>query len=156
MLNFKEFLNESQDQPYPFTVDYRTDHTHKYSFKTENGRPGFVIFYAPLARYEYEKPPFPWIVEFAVSESTSVTGEGDAFRIFATVIEAMKHFYTHEREMISGIEFSALRDKGKKSRIKLYRRMLDKFARQYQYEVLETNEGSKVVFILYNLRDDYA
>ena len=108
-----------------------------YTFKTDEGDTVMVEFNEDL---DDERDVF--IAEFRRQGSYSVTGGGDAPRIFATVIDIMQHFVQEVHPDI--LTFSAdtdVKNDGAtgetmviRSRIKLYDRMVQRFARRLGYQ----------------------
>jgi hypothetical protein len=89
-----------------------------------------------------------WTVEFYRSNSQGVTGEGDSQRIFATVLRAIKKFIKKYQPRY--IVFSAVKeDDPTGSRTRLYERMVQKYARQLDYEIEVLDEGYRTTFTLY-------
>lgn len=80
-----------------------------------------------------------YVTDFLIDGQNTMTGEGDAFRILATVLTALREVLSSEagRASIKVLLFSASRyDKG---RVKLYRRLIRKMAQS----VNMTSEMSK-------------
>jgi hypothetical protein len=63
-----------------------------------------------------------WLFQFTRDDRTEKIDEGDAFKIFGTVIKAAKEFLTDRKPDFA--MFSA--DKNEQSRVSLYKRMLGK------------------------------
>jgi hypothetical protein len=75
-----------------------------------------------------------WMVEFYRSNSQEITGEGDAQRIFATVLHAIQQFIKKKKP--KSIFFTAVKeDDPKGSRTKLYNRLVQRFASGLGYSL---------------------
>lgn len=84
MKSFKQhLLGEAFDKPYSFQKTHTVfgDDGYDYTFKTEDGRKGEIS----VAKMDRETVG----VSFSINNSQRVTGEGDAFHIFATVRAAL-------------------------------------------------------------------
>jgi predicted transcriptional regulator len=95
-----------------------------------------------------------WQVEFWRGPSQEVTGEGDAQRIFATVLTAIQKFIKkHKPQQLT---FSATKDVGpdqnSESRAKLYNRLVDRYAAAWGYDALINDLGDQVTYELTRLQ----
>jgi len=92
-----------------------------------------------------------WQVVFDRNSSFEVTGEGDAQRIFATVLSAIGQFVKeHEPQSLT---FSASKDvdtgsANPESRAKLYNRLVQRYASSVGYKVHSREQGDEVVYLL--------
>lgn len=155
MLNFKEYITETSDKTYHVIPAYHDSDYYRYIFYTADGRRVNVSFTAdPYIGLDFDEMdeniyyPLTWEVAFTVDDKLSVTGEGDAFRIFATVIKAIEIWYFSEKN-IGELLFSAARE-GKKpeSRIRLYRTMLKKFSKKRHFDIKEEDTMEGVIFTI--------
>ena len=84
-----------------------------------------------------------WSIEFSRNGSQSVTGEGDAMRIFATVIKVIEEFLKQEKPkkaVFSALKPSDKEDRKEKlSREKLYSRLVKRFASKMGYNARENS-----------------
>ena len=91
-----------------------------------------------------------WQVEFWRNNSLDVTGEGDAQRIFATVLAAIEDFIGMEHP--ERIAFSASKEvepgQNVQSRAKLYDRLVQRYAASWGYRVARHESGDKVTYEL--------
>lgn len=145
-------LDEAFDQPYPITWeegDYDSQdalarlpdgHNLSINFNLESGGP--------------EGMDEEWHVEFWRNNSLEVTGEGDAYRIFATVMVAIQEFI--EKENPERISFSASKEvepgQNSQSRAKLYDRLVQRYARAWGYKSTRADRGDVVVYELVRLK----
>lgn len=147
-----ESLNEAFDQPYPITWeegDYDSQdalarlpdgHNLSINFNLESG-----------GEYGDEEE---WHVEFWRNNSLEVTGEGDAYRIFATVMVAIQEFIAKENP--ERVSFSASKEvepgQNSQSRAKLYDRLVDRYARSWGYKSTRADQGDVVVYNLIRVK----
>ena len=91
-----------------------------------------------------------WMVEFYRGNSQEVTGEGDAYKIFATVLEAIKEFISKKDPEF--IRFSATKDvqpgQNAQSRSKLYTTMVKRYANSLGYSAEISDQGSTTIYQL--------
>lgn len=102
-------------------------------------------------RIDFEK----WLggivnLSFSVDGSVGITGQGDAFKIMATVLDVIKDFIkNHEPK---GIKFTADKEEGEseewQSREKLYSKMIERFATTVGYKVKLNKNKFGTVFTL--------
>lgn len=87
-------------------------------------------------------------------ENFDITGQGDAYRIFATVLKMIEEWIKKYGSTVDIITFESVKkDDPRGSRTKLYHRMAKKFTpRGWKYEKDSGNAGGKAVrFKLINL-----
>lgn len=151
----KEFITEAFDRPYPVEFEHSEygdvdalatldDGTHlSIMFNQESGHDG--------------RRPSHWSVEFYRNNSQEVTGEGDAQKIFATVIEAIRQFVIKMKP--GSISFSASKEPevdiakpganvNPESRAKLYNRLVQRYAESMGYGVQQQEGNGKVTYTL--------
>ena len=146
---------ESFDQPY--AIDWEDseygdidalatldDGTHlSIMFNQESGHDG--------------RSPSHWSVEFYRNNSQEVTGEGDAQKVFATVLAAIQQFI--KRKNPGSISFSASKEPeadmaqpganvNPESRAKLYNRLVQRYASSMGYSVQQQEGNSRVTYTL--------
>jgi hypothetical protein len=116
-----EFITESLNQPYPWEV--RTDRPGRFlaKFQTEVG----------YGYFDAEEWELAWDINFSINDAYDVTGGGDQFRIFATIMDIAKHWIDKHRPQ--RIKFSSDKSGGQLSRSRLYSAMCNKFAKQFGY-----------------------
>ena len=157
-MDFFEFreLNEAFDKPYKYTSKGHTksDGNVTYNFETEVEDPRSDYPSDIEVYFETDKEEEPnYTISFDRDGSTSVTGEGDAMRVFATVIAIIKDFVKKRNPKLMG--FSAFKDvfgpstaPGKGSREKLYDRMLQRYAPKMGYKYYKVSGVDKTEFEL--------
>ena len=122
-------IRETFDQPYPMTWEHGDD-SHDVLAKLPDGTNLHIMFNEYYNDYGNEA----WLVEFWRNNSLEVTGEGDAQRIFATVLSAIQQFIKKYRP--DRLHFSAAKgDKQDQSRSSLYTRMVKRYANSWGYQV---------------------
>lgn len=152
----KQNVDEAFDQPYPFKWEVYGE-AYDALVKLDDGS-NLEININP----EYdEEGNEEWHVDFWRSSSIGVTGEGDAFRIFATVMAAMQDFI--KREKPRRIVFTASKEvepgQNSESRTDLYQRMVDRYARAWGFKVDVGQSGPNTVFTLtrgFGIRENFA
>ena len=127
----REFITETFNSPYPVKV--------VQSPESDNYEAGVKLPDGDFMEILFTEDPIDsrWEVEFYRGASLGITGRGDAFRVFATMIEAIRQFIKLEKP--SSIIFSATKELedddvgNKESRANLYRRMVTRFANSMGY-----------------------
>ena len=100
-----------------------------------------------------------WMVEFYRNNSQEVTGEGDAQKVFSTVLTAIQQFIKKYKPL--KIYFSASKEMdptinygpddvvpNPESRAKLYDRMVLRYAKSWGYKFFRADNGSSVIYQL--------
>jgi hypothetical protein len=100
-----------------------------------------------------------WSIEFHRNNSQEVTGEGDAQRVFATVLEAIRQFV--KKYKANTITFSAMKEldpttyygpddvvPNPESRAKLYNRLIQRYASAMGYSATQREGNGKVTYTL--------
>lgn len=141
MIRFSQYIVEAFDKPYRYHMRKDGDE-YVARFDTDKGDP-VDVYIEPYVNPEDE---ISWEVEFKRGGRQSVTGEGDAMRIFATVMDIMKKFIAKEKPQT--IVFTAAKeeeDYGKNirgSREKLYLRLAKKYVKGYKVDMRTSSVGS--------------
>lgn len=144
MKSFNQFINEALNRPYQWKNIYSprereiariddiaigTPLMWTYSFATASGD----IIEADI-KYEYRDRSIT--IGFALNDNDDyiedLTGEGDSFRVFATVIDIASHFVKNANFTIKKIKFSASKGEGP-GRAKLYHRFAKRFGTESGY-----------------------
>lgn len=145
-----EFINEAFDQP--------------YKLKWEKGDYGDVDAYAKLDDGNYLSIMFnkgynqdkeeAWSVEFFRNNSQEVTGEGDAQRVFATVLSAIQTFIKKYKP--NRVIFSASKEveqgQNAQSRARLYDSLVQRYARAWGFRSFRADTGNKVIYELSRIK----
>jgi hypothetical protein len=156
-------VNEGFDQPYPV--------------KWEKGEYGDVDALATLSDGTYLSIMFNTQqggegeevvqVEFYRNNSQEVTGEGDAMRIFATVLTAIQQYIKKYKP--SKLSFSASKQidptvyyepgqpqPNPESRAKLYDRLVQRYAKAWGYRAFRADTGDLVIYELSRINKKVA
>jgi hypothetical protein len=135
-------VTEAFDQPYPWRWGDRSS----MRMWTASFADVVVIFSVNGAG--------EWEVSFSRNNKQSVTGGGDQFKIFATVIDIAKDFISLMRPKV--IQFSAHKEETEttSSRTKLYSAMVKRFASSLGYESKEKPFNDFVVYVLTKKQDE--
>jgi len=127
----KQGVAEAFDEPYPLKWEKSEHGDYDALAKLPDGTNLSIMF-----NNEYKKN---WMVEFYRNNSQAVTGEGDAQRIFATVLHAIQQFIKKKKP--TSLFFSAVKeDDPTGSRTKLYDRLVQRFATGLGYTVQKREE----------------
>ena len=133
----QENLAEAFDQPYPL----------KWS-KSEHGDYDALATLADGSKLEIAfayDTPYEVIVSFWRNNNLEVTGEGDAQRVFATVLTAIQEFVKKERP--KKIVFTADKEPGE-SRASLYTKLVQRYAQAMGFQVETEMVGPALYFTL--------
>ena len=143
-------VNEVFDQP--------------YKLKWEKGDHGDVDAYTQLPDGNYLSIMFnkeynqdneeAWSVEFYRNNSQEITGEGDAQRVFATVLGAIQTFIKKYKP--NRIIFSASKEvepgQNAQSRANLYDRLVQRYAKSWGFKAFRADTGNKVYYELSKIK----
>jgi hypothetical protein len=150
--HFKKGVAEGFDQP--------------YKLKWETGDHGDVDAYTQLPDGNYLSIMFnkehnqdneeAWSVEFYRNNSQEVTGEGDAQRVFATVLGAIQTFIKKYKP--NRIIFSASKEvepgQNAQSRANLYDRLVQRYAKSWGFKAFRADTGNKVIYELNRIKKE--
>ena len=143
-------ISESLDQPYPYRWGEQSEDEWAARARTESGAILDI-------RFEYGSWDAQWDIDFLLDDGYEATAEGDQFRIFATVVKAIKEWWkstSAEGIPVKTITFSA--DKlnnqtGKTgSRERLYSRFAQQFANSIGFTVQSRDNTDATKFELIN------
>ena len=131
-------LDETFDQPYDYGWETQTIGAWRGGFATKDND-DVEVNIESWGNY--------WRVEFYRNHDMGLTGGGDAMRIFATVIKMIADFV----DVVSPdvVKFSAEKFKGDSgSRVKLYSKMINRFASAKGYNSQESIHDNSTEYIL--------
>jgi uncharacterized protein (DUF2267 family) len=149
-------IEEAFDKPYRFRKQELYKGYFVYRFIADDKSEIDVFF----KEDEISDDESVWRVSFERNMRQDVTGEGDAMRIFATVIEVLKDFTKKEKpqEMFFSAEKPAerltlphdhpKRSKEMGSREKLYKRLVQRYAGRMGYKYTTQTDNSATDFRL--------
>ena len=148
----KESITEAFDNPYPYTWDSTHD---RYA---EFGNDSFLAkaemdMGELLVMFTLGKPGVSWTIDFAVDGSMDKTGDGDQFRIFATVVAVIKDWMANKVDLskVTQIDFSSDKDgAAEDSRSKLYKRFGQQLASKLGWNLEVTDRGQFASFKIKN------
>jgi hypothetical protein len=126
-------LTEAFDKPYRFEGGEAMRGLWAYEFRTDDRSYIMVKF----EENEISDSESSWNVNFEREGKMDITGEGDAMRIFATVIEIIKVFTKKKKPHI--LRFTAAKPLGKaskelSSRESLYKKLVQRYAPRMGYK----------------------
>lgn len=160
------YLTEIFQRPYQFhsVVDKMDDGFMIFSARTDEGKNLEIKFSEMRAKGVVE-------VDFTIDHSYAATGEGDQFKILSTVLKAIELFLKDYRDSVIVLQFSAQKErvidqeellryratgegnpvKGiNLSRVRLYHRLVNRFARREGFTVKTKESKYDVTFNLLN------
>ena len=148
MLNFKQHLNEVLNKPYSYDrpkkfADPKADKAYAAYFETDDKSEIDVIFTG--REHMDDTDHLDWEIEFKRDGSQTMTGEGDAMRIIATVMKIVKDFIKIEdpKYMNLGAAKPKGSDKKLSGRERLYGRLIQKeIGSKYKVRVDNSSSGT--------------
>jgi hypothetical protein len=152
-MKITEIITEAFDKPYAFNWS-RGDHgDYDVLVKLPDGSPLNIAF--------NREGDDGWHVAFDRGHSQEITGEGDAQRIFATVLTSIQQFILKVEP--DRLYFSASKDvepgQNPTSRARLYERMVRRYANSLGYDVVVDDRRGHTMFVLdkdQSLRENFA
>ena len=156
LYNHIQILDEAFDRPYKFRKQKLYDGYFVYRFIADDKSEIDVLF----KENEISDDESYWAVNFERGGRQDTTGEGDAMRIFATVIEVLKDFTKKEKpqELVFSAEKPAWRmnlphdhpkrSKDLGSREKLYKKLVQRYAGRMGYKYSTQSDYSATDFRL--------
>jgi len=135
MKTYQEFLTELFDQPLKYRLSHSVeDQGETYEFKTPNGQ------HIEVSIIANRNGSYEFTFDSDSNEEGTKSGKGEEFRIFSTVLKILREFVDAEAPDHFFVESVS----SEPSRVRLYRRMISMFVKQYpEYEFTEkkTNSG---------------
>jgi hypothetical protein len=100
-----------------------------------------------------------WSVEFYRNNSQEVTGEGNAQRVFATVLSAIQTFIKKYKP--NKVYFAAMKEVGPdaikvQNRASLYDRLVQRYAKDWGFRAFRADIGNKVMYELSRINKNVA
>jgi pyrimidine deaminase RibD-like protein len=156
----KQNINEAFNQPYPIKWE-KGDHGDLDALaKLPDGSPLSIMF----NQQQDDDGEEITQVEFYRSNSQEVTGEGDAQRIFATVLTAIQQYIKKRKPL--RLTFSASKQvdptiyyepgqpqPNPESRAKLYDRLVQRYAKAWGYRAFRADNGDLVMYELSRMKN---
>ena len=147
---FDESINEAFDQPYKLQWE-KGDHGDVDAIARLDDGNHLSIMFNKQTNQDNEEA---WSVEFYRNNSQEVTGEGDAQRVFATVLSAIQTFIKKYKP--NRVIFSASKEvdtgQNAQSRARLYDSLVQRYAKAWGFRAFRADTGNKVIYEL-NRRD---
>lgn len=139
-------VNEAFDQPYKLKWEKSEFGDWDALAQLDDGNYLSIMF----NKEENDEGEEAWVVEFHRNNSQEVTGEGDAQKVFATVLNAIQTFIKKYKP--NKLTFSASKEvepgQNAQSRAKLYDSLVQRYARAWGYRAFRADTGDKVVYEL--------
>ena len=156
-------VNEAFDQPYPLKWETSDYGDVDALAKLPDGGPLSIMF----NQQQDNDGEAITQVEFYRNNSQEVTGEGDAQRIFATVLTAIQKYIKKYKPIRLTFSASKLLDPSTyydpdepvpnpESRAKLYDRLVQRYARAWGYRAFRADNGDLVIYELSRIQKQKA
>jgi len=163
LLKMQNLLKEGFDQPYPLTWEKSEYGDVDALARLPDGSPLSIMF----NRQQDDEGEEAVQVEFYRNNSQEVTGEGDAMRVFATVLTAIQQYvktYTPARLTFSAskeVDPTVYYEPGQpqpnpESRAKLYDRLVQRYAKSWGYRAFRADNGNLVIYELSRMKPRVA
>jgi hypothetical protein len=142
----KQGVTEAFDQPYAIQWTKTNGDWHATADLDDGGK--LVVLF--MAQGDNS-----WMVEFERDENMEITGEGDAPRVFATVLTAMRQFIAKRKPVM--LNFSAEKeDDPTGSRARLYDRMIQRYIGGTGYDLTRKDVPGGATYTLTKQTQDVA
>ena len=159
----KKEINEAFDQPYPLKWETSDYGDVDALARLPDGSPLSIMF----NQQQDNDGEAITQVEFYRNNSQEVTGEGDAQRIFATVLTAIQKYIKKYKPLRLTFSASKLLDPSTyydpdepvpnpESRAKLYDRLVQRYARAWGYRAFRADNGDLVIYELSRIQKQKA
>ena len=142
-----EPMTEAFDQPYDIRWS-KGDHGDYDAYAELDDGTGLEIAFL-------DQQHNSWMVDFFRDNSTEITGEGDAYRVLATVLTAIREFIVKQQP--AKLNFSAEKnDDPTGSRASLYDRMIQRYITGTGYNLTRQNYPDGATYTLTRTQQDVA
>lgn len=142
-----DFVLESMDNPYNARLKKTGKTEYRSDFTTDEGDKVSVHFEGDEHIDDYDETD--WEISFVRNGSQALTGEGDAMRIFATVIKLIREFIKKEKPVYFNLS-AAKDDKANTSKLqsreKLYGRLIKRYITGYNIQPERSRSGTTFYF----------
>jgi len=142
-----DYVLESMDNPYNARLKKTGKTEYRSDFTTDDGDKVSVHFEGDEHIDDYDETD--WEISFVRNGSQALTGEGDAMRIFATVIKLIREFIKKEKPVYFNLS-AAKDDKSNtstlQSREKLYGRLIKRYITGYNIQPERSRSGTTFYF----------
>jgi hypothetical protein len=141
----KQSVKEAFDQPYDIRWS-KGDHGDYDAYADLDDGTGLEIAFL-------DQQHNSWMVDFFRDNSTEITGEGDAYRVFATVLTAIREFIVKQQP--DKLNFSAEKqDDPRGSRASLYDRMIQRYISGTGYALTRQDHPDGATYTLTRTQQD--
>ena len=151
----KDDVNEAFDQPYKLKWE-KGDHGDVDAIaKMDDGNYLSIMFNKGFSQETKEEA---WSVEFYRNNSQEVTGEGDAQRVFATVLSAIQTFIKKYKPNKVFFAANKVDDTGHDSlsRARLYDSLVQRYAKAWGFRAFRADTGNRVMYELNRINKTVA
>ena len=143
----KQGVTEAFDQPYNIRWS-KGDHGDYDAYAELDDGTGLEIAFL-------DQQHNSWMVDFFRDNSTEITGEGDAYRVFATVLTAIREFIVKQKP--DKLNFSAEKqDDPRGSRASLYDRMIQRYISGTGYALTKQDYPDGATYTVTRTQQDVA
>ena len=150
----KDDVNEAFDQPYKLRWEKGNKDVDAIA-KLPDGNYLTIMFNKGFSQDTKEEA---WSVEFYRNNSQEVTGEGDAQRVFATVLSAIQIFIKKYKPNKVIFAANKVDDTGHDSlsRARLYDSLVQRYAKAWGFRAFRADTGNKVIYELNRINKTVA
>jgi hypothetical protein len=156
-------INESFDKPYPIKWEKSEYGDYDALVKLPDGSPLSIMF----NQQQDDEGKNLTQIEFYRNNSQEVTGEGDAQKVFATVLTAIQQYVKKRKPLKLTFSASKLLDPSiyyepdepqpnPQSRAKSYDRMIQRYAKAWGYKAFRADTGNIVIYELSKMKPGVA
>ena len=144
----QEFITEALNQPYKILRWEKGDHGDVDAIARLDDNTFLSIMFNKGFKQETKEEA--WSVEFFRNNSQDVTGEGDAQRVFATVLSSIQTFIKKYKPNKVFFAANKVDDTGhdSPSRARLYDSLVQRYARAWGFKSFRADNGNKVIYEL--------
>ena len=149
-------VNEAFDKPYKLLRWEKGDHGDVDAIARLDDNTFLSIMFTK--GFSQETKEEAWSVEFYRNNSQEVTGEGDAPRVFATVLSAIQTFIKKYKPNKVFFAANKVDDTGhdSPSRARLYDSLVQRYAESWGFKAFRADTGNKVMYELSRIKKDIA
>ena len=147
-------VSESFDKPYKVLRWEKGDHGDVDAIARLDDNTFLSIMFTK--GFSQETKEEAWSVEFYRNNSQEVTGEGDAQRVFATVLSAIQTFIKKYKPNKVFFAANKVDDTGhdSPSRSRLYDSLVQRYAKSWGFKAFRADTGNKVMYELSRISKD--
>jgi len=151
-----EFVTEAFDKPYKLLRWERGDYGDVDAIARLDDNTFLSIMFTK--GFSQETKEEAWSVEFYRNNSQEVTGEGDAQRVFATVLSAIQTFIKKYKPNKVFFAANKVDDTGHdlQSRASLYDKLVQRYAKSWGFRAFRADTGNKVMYELSRINKNVA